>query len=332
MAYKIYTTGNYFYIEDTTTNRIYSGLTSAVKVKNSTTTSTNFTIDGVDEFSPYKTLTISELQDANGTTYTRDSFLSFYETSTGALKGPIDVVIQDSTSAIIIVPFSKLIIETDLTASPALDDYIINVTSAASFAIGQLLTIYDVASNRVYFGHILAINTLAITLDSPIDFAFPIGAFVSVGDTNLAVNGSVTPQIFGVRNPTNEDIPLAIDVTRIIFAMLTGAGVDLSKFGDIAGGITKGIILRKHSTTTRRNVFNAKTNAELKNIMYDFDIQSASGNQQDGCTGRLTFGGQEKLGAVIRLEANQDLQLVIQDDLSGIDNFEMLAEGSEVVD
>jgi len=114
--------------------------------------------------------------------------------------------------------------------------------------------------------------------------------------------------------------------------MLTGAGVDLSKFGDIAGGITKGIILRKHSTTTRRNVFNAKTNAELKNIMYDFDIQSASGNQQDGCTGRLTFGGQEKLGAVIRLEANQDLQLVIQDDLSGIDNFEMLAEGSEVVD
>ena len=252
------------------------------------------------------------------------------ETYLGTLSKPkIDVSVQDSTAPIIIVPFSKLVVETTLTASPSLDAYVINVTDATDFAVGQLLTIYDADSNRVMFSKVLAINTLAITLDSPIDFEFPIGSFVSVATTNMNLNGAVTPQVFGVRNPTNEDIPLGVDITRVIFAMLCGSAPDLSKFGNIAGGITRGVVLRKTGNGFRRNIFNAKTNAELKSIMYDFDIQAASGNQQDGATGRLTFGGAEKLGAVIRLKAFEDLQLVIQDDLTSLTEFTMNAEGSE---
>ena len=265
-----------------------------------------------------------------------DNVDKYFETSgVGTEVDPFrmktDVTLQDSTAPIIMVPFSQLITETTLTSVTAKDDYIINVADATSFAVGQLLTIYEVSSNRVFFCTILSISVLAITVDSPLDFEFGIGSFVSVGDTDLAVDGSTTPQIFGVRNPTNQDIPLAIDVTRIILSILTATTVDLSAFGDISGGLTKGIVLRKVNDRYN-NVFNAKTNHGLKLIMFDIDIQVASGSAQDGLAGRLTFGGADKLGAVIRLESTEDLQLIVQDDLSSLESFSIIAQGSEVVE
>jgi len=243
----------------------------------------------------------------------------------------VDAVIQDSTSPLFIVKASHLITETTLTTQTAKEDYIINVTSAASFVVGQYLTIYNVAEDRVFFSEILDINTLAITLDTPLDFEFAIGSVVSVGDNNMNVDGSVTPVIYGIRNPTTADIPSSVDITRLMFKCLTSSAVDLSQFGNIAGGLLRGVVVRRVDGTYQ-NVFNAKTNADLKNIMFDFDIEVASGNQQNGFTGRLTFAGQNKMGAVIRIGPDEDLQIVIQDDLTSLDRFIIVAEGSGVVD
>ena len=237
-----------------------------------------------------------------------------------------DVSIQSSTSPFLIVKASTLDAETTITTTTAKDDYIINVASATGFVIGKYLTIYNIEANRVFFANILAINTLAITLDTPIDFEFLSGSFVNVGNTNMNVDGSITPKIFGIRNPNVQDVALSYDITRIIFKCLTAATIDLSKFGDIIGGLTRGLVARKVDGTYR-NIFNVKTNAELKNLMYDFDIQLASGNQQDGFTGRFTF---EKLGSVLRLEQNEDLQFIVQDDLSGLTEFNIIAQGAEV--
>ncbi|MEK0369725.1 MAG: hypothetical protein QQN55_01020 [Nitrosopumilus sp.] len=246
-------------------------------------------------------------------------------------KETTDVVIQDSKAPLMIVKASQLIAETTLTSLTTKDDYTINVTSATSFVNGQYLTIYDIENNRVFFSNILSINVLEITLDTPLDFEFPIGSFVSVGNINMNVDGSITPQIFGIRNPTGIDVPLAFDITRLIFKCLTATTVDLSKFGDIAGGLTRGIVIRKVDGEYR-NIFNAKTNGELKNLMFDFDIQEVLGNQQDGFTCRITFAGQNKMGAVIRIGEGEDLQIIIQDDLTSLLTFIMIAEGSEVTD
>jgi len=243
----------------------------------------------------------------------------------------VDAVIQDSTSPLFIVKASNLITETTLTSQTAKEDYIVNVTSAASFVVGQYLTIYNVAADRVFFSEILAINTLAITLDTPLDFEFPIGSIVSVGDNNMNVDGSVTPVIYGIRNPTTADIPSSVDITRLMFKCLTSSAVDLSQFGNIAGGLLRGIVIRRVDGEYQ-NVLNAKTNGDLKNIMFDFDIEVTSGSQQDGFTGRLTFAGQNKMGAVIRIGADEDLQIVIQDDLTSLTSFTVIAEGSGVVD
>jgi len=241
----------------------------------------------------------------------------------------IDAFIQDSTAPLMVVKASALVTETTTSVLLAKDDYDINVVSAAGFVIGQYLTIYNQDENRVFFSSILGIAGLVITLDTPLDFEYPIGSFVSVGDANMNADGSIVPKIFGIRNPTGVDVPFELDITRIIFKCLTTGTNDLSKFGDIIGGLVRGIVLRRVDGEYR-NIFNAKTNGDLKNLMYDFDIQAVSGNQQDGFTCRITFSGQEKFGSVIRIGQNEDLQLVIQDDLSTLTRFTMIAEGSQV--
>jgi len=243
----------------------------------------------------------------------------------------VDVNVLDSTEPILIVKASQLVTETTLTSVTAKEDYIVNVTSAASFVVGQYLTIYSVPDNRVYFSNILAINALAITLDTPLDFEFPIGASVSVGNEEMAVDGSVTPQIFGIRNPSGVDIPLEVNITRLMFKCLTSSAIDLSQFGNIAGGLLRGLVVRRVDGTYS-NIFNAKTNADLKTIMYDFNIEVAKVNQQDGFTGRLTFAGENKLGAVVRIGADEDLQIVIQDDLTSLESFSIVAEGHQVIE
>ena len=46
-----------------------------------------------------------------------------------------------------------------------------------------------------------------------------------------------------------------------------------------------------------------------------------------GVKGRLTFGGQNKLGVVIQLGIDEDLEMIVQDDLTGLVDFRVVAEG-----
>lgn len=238
-----------------------------------------------------------------------------------------DVAIQDQTTPLIIAKMSKEVAATTLATLGAIDDYSFDVVDATGFIVGQYLSIFSIPDNRFYLANVLTTVSETITVDSPLDFEFPIGSFVTVGNTNMNVDGSVTPQIYGLRN-TEESIGSAFDITRIIFKCLTNGAVDLAKFGDLTA-LTRGIVLRKKDGTYR-NVFNVKTNGELKGIMFDFDSETTVGQGQDGFTGRLTFAGQNKMGVALRLEPGEDIQLLVQDPLGGLVLFEITAEGHVV--
>ena len=242
----------------------------------------------------------------------------------------VDATIQDSTAPVHIIKASNIIAETTIAVETAKDDYNVVVNSSVGFVVGQYLTIYNVAANRVYFSNILVINGPTITLDRPIDFEFIIGSSVTVGDTNMNVNGSVTPQIFGIRNPGITDVPLEVDITRLMFKCLTSSSTDLSMFGNIVGGLLRGVVIRRVDGTYQ-NILNVKTNGELKSIMFDYDAETVTQQGQNGFTSRLTFAGQNKFGAVVRIGPGEDLQVIIQDDLTSLTLFEIIAEGSEVV-
>jgi hypothetical protein len=150
---------------------------------------------------------------------------------------------------------------------------------------------------------------------------------VQFGASDMSVDGSVTPVIFGIRNPTAQDIDFKVDITRIIFSMeLSGTG-DYDQFGNITA-LDNGLLCRFVNGETR-NIFNVKTNRDLDNLMYDFKFILAGGGAPNGASGRFTF---EKLGSVVRLKPFEDLQFIVQDNLTGLNVFEVLAQGAGVTD
>ena len=246
----------------------------------------------------------------------------------GAIKSN-DVLLQDATTPLIIANMSTEEAATTLSVQGSINDYTITVTDTAGFGeSGGYLSVFSVPDNRFYLANSLGKTGFVISVDTPLDFDFPVGSFVTTGNRNMNVDGSTVPVIYGLRN-TEQAIGSAFDITRIIFSCFASSTVDLSKFGDIADGLTKGIVFRKVDGVFR-NVFNAKTNGELKNIMFDFDIQAAAGNQQDGFTGRLTFAGQNKMGVVLRIQPGEDVQMIIQDDLTTLPRFWVICEGHTV--
>ena len=246
-------------------------------------------------------------------------------------KRTFDVVLQDSTSPLVSVHALELTGQTTLTQLSVQGEFTFNVDDTAGAVVDQNMTVYSVISERISFFHILSINVNEITVDSAIDFAYNTGDFVSFGNENLAVDGSVTPVVFGVRNSTNggqnQDISLTVDLTRMILSMeLTSFG-SLDEFGNIPS-LTNGLLVR-FVNGIHVNLFNIKNNREFLTLMYDFNLISASGNSPDGLAGRFTFS---ELGAVIRLKPFEDLQFVVQDDLTDLTIFEIIVQGAGVID
>jgi len=248
-------------------------------------------------------------------------------------NGSLPVTLQDQTTPTTVVPLSKVSNTTTVAALGVVDTRTIQVTSATGFIDGAFIVIADLVNNRYYIGYqVGAISGLTVTLDTPLDFAYAVGATITNGNTNMNVDGSVTPQVFGLR-VSDPGLPLTVDITRLMFICTTTSTVDLSKFGDIAGGLTNGIVIRRRDGTYN-NIVNAKTNAGLKGIMFDFDIleKSKPSQGQDGFVGRLTFAGQDKMGVTLRIGPSEDLECIIQDNLTSITSFTIIAEGSVVID
>lgn len=250
------------------------------------------------------------------------------------LNGAVPVNIQDQHTPVVIAKFSQRHDSTTLDGAVAIDDLTIVVTDATGFVAGDYITLFDPGSVRFSLFYALGVAGTTITLDTPIDFAYPDGTFVDAGITDMAVNGSVTTEIFGLRG-TGEPpgVELSFDVTRLIFTMVATDTVDFSKFGDIVAGITNGLVCRKVDDEFH-NIFNLKTNRDIANIMFDYMVSEASNPAQgeNGFVARLTFAGPSKIGVTQRLDIGEDLQILIQDDLSTILTFEIVAEGHIVTD
>jgi hypothetical protein len=244
------------------------------------------------------------------------------------------VVVQDQTTP----PLDLFFLKADgppttLATATSIDDTSIFVNTTTLFDVDDTVGVFSGADGegRFYFGDALSVNatTGEIGLDTPLDFAFEVGDNVIAASKEMNVDGSTTPQIFSIRSSAQQQAStLKVDVTRIMIQMITNGAVGLDKFGDIASGLTKGIVLRRNNGVVN-NIFNVKTNAEFANLAYDFTpfIASNPGQDVNGFSTRLTFAGQDKHGVAIRLEGGDALELIIQDDLTSLLQFRIIAEG-----
>ena len=251
-------------------------------------------------------------------------------------QDPLDVVKQSNTK-----PWNDFYFvqangaPTELTAAvpTAGDTRILSVASVANISTGDWLGVFDDATERYYWAFVESINGLDLTMDMLIDFTFPIGSTVLSTTRNMAVDGSVTPQIFAIQ-AGGAGGTLEIDISRVMLGCLTDDRVDLSKFADIVGGLTRPFYLRVKENGVYRNKMAAKTNFDLALFAYDWaPYTSVNPNQgQDGFNWRFSIGGEDKHDAVSRVSGGNigSLEWVNQANLSTIVTLESVGANSEV--
>jgi hypothetical protein len=237
----------------------------------------------------------------------------------------LDVAIQDQSTPLV---DSLLVnqIELEIATLPTIGSYDINVIDATGVIAGCTLDISYLY--RTFQVDVLSVADNTITVDTPVDFAYPVVSKIICGNKNLNVNGSSTYLIASIAPPSG----VKWDITRGIFNMsLSTAGSD-ALFGDIAA-LNKGIVLRKSGDDGISTLLNAKTNGDLALRMYDIEYSDrAVPSQTYGLRGRRSFNGQDKNGVVIRLDGskNDKAEILIQDDLTDLVSFNIVVQGHVV--
>ena len=224
-------------------------------------------------------------------------------------------------------------VSTTLTVATVGDgtEYQISVADATGFANNDYLHIADGSMEITHPMIISSVPALpaagaaVFTLDRRLDNAHAIGTTVTqaVLDISSTAGTLATPVEYWVGPPSGEVWHLA----RILFAMAHGTAGDLGTFGDIAGGLTNGVLLRAKTNGSYSTLTNWKTNGDMKADMYDveFDARSGGGGSY-GTSGRGTF---TRTGAIVRLDGDNGdrLELLVQDSLTTLGFFIMQAQG-----
>lgn len=217
-------------------------------------------------------------------------------------------------------------------ADPAvIDTYTLRVTDPANYSVGDIILL--VTETASYAGGILIIVGDVITVDSLINFAYPAGTPAASRSREMNVDGSTTPVKFEIFIPDGTIID-QINICHLMMQCLTASAVDMSKFGDIVGGLTKGIVLRgvpdPGSGIPITNSWNAKTNGDLAILADDWNPQTATNpaQGQDGFLWLYTYGGDDKHGVILPVNAGDKIEFIIQDNLTTILDLKTLYGGN----
>lgn len=241
-----------------------------------------------------------------------------------------DVYIQDQTSTMVDVYMCILQNMVTLASAASVGDYTLTLTTGHGFIVGEYICLRE----EIHYlqAQVLAVAGDVITIDQPVNYPFSTSAGGARQNTNGAVNGSVTPVVMGFQPYQN----IAVDVTRIIMFIEAEDSGDGTTFGGISA-LTNGIVFRKKENSHYVNYFNAKKNNDFAGVAYDINYDDRAAPQNDYTVRvRRTFGGQDKAGVVIRLDGVKtpadQLQVLIQDDLTDLIEFKVRVQGHYVED
>ena len=243
-------------------------------------------------------------------------------TINGALK-----IIESSTETKPIDNYLLRVIDAPklMTSDTVVDAYTINMVAGHGFSVGDELLLVQNGNDVKSFGcKILSIATNTLTIDSPFDSVYESAeAVVLKVSKELNIDGSVTPVIFDLPNSTTTEF----HITRIIIHLTDANAMDDAKFGSLTS-LTRGIVFRKkNSDGTYNNIFNVKNNGEFGELAYDLTYQDAVKHGTYGLHCRLTYSGLSKHGTCIKIKQNEAIEVLVQDDLTSLDSFRIMAQG-----
>jgi len=116
-------------------------------------------------------------------------------------------------------------------------------------------------------------------------------------------------------------------LTRILPTIIDGTVMDDAKFGGISA-LTNGVTLKATTEAGRVAIFgNWKSNQDLKLDMYDVGYSDKAPAGSYGLSGRWTFTNAEVVAELDGDDADQKMEILIQDDLTDLIDFRVKAQG-----
>lgn len=245
------------------------------------------------------------------------------ETSAEGNTG-VKIFIQDQTTGAIDLYFHRELNTVTLASDSVVDAKTVTLNSGHGAATGNYLEFSE--GEHVSQFEILGVATDVITLDVLMDHVYTSSASIQLSTVDMDVNGSVTPVIFQIDPIVGQEW----DIVRIILVIEDDSAMDFSLFGSIAA-VPNGVLFRRIDGS-QDNQFSWKTNGDIINRCFDNDFQTNIGNNFRGFTVRCTYGGQSKRGVTLRLIGSEgdQLQIVIQDDLTTLSKVRVIAQGHKV--
>lgn len=198
-------------------------------------------------------------------------------------------------------------------------DYQITVASSTGFAVNDYVHIQN-GSVELVHPQITAIAGNVLTLDRRVDNDHPIGTTVQKAIQNMIEVGTIAAPISYQIAPLSGEI---WHLTKISIAMGHTSAGDLGTFGNIAGGLTNGVLLRHYDGTTGHftTFTNWKTNGDIDVDTggVKFPVRSGGG----GTYGTSSIGLFSDAGAIVYLDgtAGDYIEILVQDDLSSLSLF-----------
>ena len=214
-------------------------------------------------------------------------------------------------------------ITTTLAVATSSQDTQVEVVSAVGFSVGDALYIHSEIDERSH-PEITAIVGNVFSIDRPLDSSAPIGSVVEHLDFNLNVDGSTTPVSFRMEPHDGEEW----HIRRFTVSMIHAAAADDSKFGGITA-LTNGIVLRRYDGVSGRfaTFTSWKINADMASDAYDVSYGDKAGAGKYST--RVRFSIYVATGATPKIDGavGDYLEVLVQDDLTGLDALELKGQG-----
>ena len=249
----------------------------------------------------------------------------------GNNKGVSD---QDAITPVVDVNLLSKFGDLTILAQGGVDDLTVQVSSVVIPIVGDVIALIEAGGDAYFQAEILVVtpnggDDYTLDLDSPLDFAFGVGDLGTLNSRDLSVDGSVAPVVFSLVL-TGLASNVKWDLTRMLASMLGSNAMDDGTFGSLPA-LSRGIMFREVNGQAQ-NIFNAKTNGDIKSHAFDLAYADKAPAGQFGLGFRRTFNGPAKNGVVIRISSapGGEFQCIVQDDLTDLISFRVTVQGHYV--
>jgi hypothetical protein len=254
------------------------------------------------------------------------------EISNEGIRG-VPVFIKPNTAGPLDLHFVQFIAPLTLAVDTVVNSNTITVTPGHGFTTadaGKHLALFDFIDDPSVFTstELISVAGDVFLLDSPLPRVFnTVDATAAIFHNNMNVDGSITPEVFSVSSRPG----LSGNVMGINMQLRDTVGMDFETFGGLPV-LTNGVVVRVNmGNGTYRNLYNFKSNGDIILMAKSHEFTENIGGGIRGFNARVIFGGEDNHGVVVHLDGalSETLEVVIQDDLSGLTLMDWVAQGTE---